>query len=99
MSSIRGIPDCDHRSPGPPGRLLDARCIELDPVVDGFGDVLVELYAPGGDPGCYEVRQSALASGNRLLVFRTRDGGLARAVFEAGPGVDFAALCAPAAIH
>lgn len=74
-------------NPGGESELLDAYVVELDPVVDGFTGVLVELYALGsGAQGYYEVRQSALASGNRLLLFSTGEEGLARVIFEAGAG-------------
>lgn len=67
--------------------LMDAYVVELDPVLDGFSGVLVELYMLGdGASRLYAVRQSALASGNRLAVFSSSDEGLARAVFDGDIG-------------
>lgn len=86
------IPDGRYEEHREPQGLIDAYVVELDPVVDGFSGVLVELYVLGTGVGhgqaangaseVYEVRQSALASGNRLAVFSSGDAGLARAVFE-----------------
>lgn len=72
-------------------RLLEAYLIELDPVVDGFDPVFVELYAVAGAERVagYEVRQSATGSANRLLVFGTQSEDLARAVYEGGLWPDF----------
>lgn len=63
--------------------LIDAYVVELDPVLDGFYGIVVELCVFGtGVSRSYEVRQSALASGTRLLVFSSCEEGLARAVFD-----------------
>jgi hypothetical protein len=73
--------------------------MELDPLVDGFGSVLVELYALDAAVSAhYVVRQSALASSLLLLSFSTIHECLARAAFEAGPGADVVASCGPEAI-
>lgn len=63
----------------PVQELLDIQRIELDPLIDGFSGVVVELLMEGDR---YVVRQTAELTGNRLLCFRTRSEALARALFE-----------------
>lgn len=67
--------------------LIEAYLIDFDPVLDGCGPVFVELYAvvDEGDWRGFEVRQTASATANRLLVFRTESEALARAVYEGEP--------------
>lgn len=80
----------DDHSKHPGTELLDAYFLALDPAYDGFSGVFVELYRLTGH-GCthYEVRQSAAATANRLLVFSTYSEELARAVFEGSPEWQF----------
>jgi hypothetical protein len=65
--------------PHPIQELLDVERIDLDPLVDGFSGVVVELLVEGDH---YVVRQTAELTGNPLLCFRTRSEALARALFE-----------------
>jgi hypothetical protein len=51
----------------------------MDPALDGFAGVLIELVAAGGS---YAVVETAAGSGNRLLFFRSRSKELARSLFE-----------------
>jgi hypothetical protein len=103
MSARDDTPDQRHQEYQ---ELIDAYVVELDPVVDGFSGVLVELYEVHVlerlehlGPGIgrrYEVRQSALASGNRLAVFSSREEELARAAFDgkiAEAGLNIPASC------
>lgn len=70
-------------------KLLGAYLVELDPALDGFGPVFIELYAIAAGDGRegFEVRQTATATANRLLVFTTESEALARAVYEGEPSV------------
>jgi hypothetical protein len=77
---MQSTPDFDQRSPEAPDRLLDARFIELDPLVHGFVGALVELRRVAS--GNYEVRQRAAVTGNRLFMFTTSDEGRVRALFD-----------------
>jgi hypothetical protein len=45
------------------GELLESAFVEMDPVVDGFAGVLVELMWVGQR---YVLREAAVGSGNRL---------------------------------
>jgi len=63
--------------------VLESVFVEMDPVLDGFRGVLVELL--GGGEG-YALLETAVGTGNRLLEFRTRSPLLARSVFEAELG-------------
>ncbi len=53
--------------------------VRMDPVVDGFAGVLVELSREGGR---YVLREVAAGSGNRLLEFSSKDERLVRSAFE-----------------
>lgn len=76
----------DDHSGHPGTELIDAYFLALDPAYDGFSGVFVELYRFTGHGSTrYEVRQSAAATANRLLVFQTCSEELARAVFEGSP--------------
>ena len=55
----------------------------MDPVLDGFRGVLVELLGVGES---YVLLETAVGTGNRLLEFRTRRLRLARSLFEAELG-------------
>lgn len=58
----------DNTSGGP--RLLEARFVALEPALDGFLGVMVELYerpAQPEEPEPYFVRQTAAGSGNVVL--------------------------------
>ena len=59
--------------------LVDVESIELDPIIDGFSGVVVELLVEGDH---YVVRQTAELTGNPILCFRTSNEDLARALFE-----------------
>lgn len=52
----------------------------MDPVLDGFVGVLVELVFDGE---CYVLAESALGTGNRLIRFRSYDREVPHALFEA----------------
>lgn len=69
--------------------LIEAYLVELDPALDGFSPVIVELYAIAARDGWegFEVRQTATATANRLLVFTTESEALARAVYEGEPSL------------
>ena len=59
--------------------LLESAFVEMDPVVDGFAGVIVELTRVGES---YVLRQTAAGSGNRLLEISLADEQLARIFFE-----------------
>ena len=63
--------------------ILESVFVEMDPVLDGFCGVLVELLGMGEG---YVLLETAAGTGNRLLEFRTRRLRLARSVFEAELG-------------
>lgn len=50
--------------------VLESVVVEMDPVVDGFAGVLVELVFDGER---HVLTETALGSGNRLLRIRSRD--------------------------
>jgi hypothetical protein len=58
--------------------------VELDPLVEGFYGVLVELRRR--EDGAYILYETAALTGNRLLVFSTRSEELAYAAFEQETG-------------
>ncbi len=60
--------------------VLESVVVAMDPVVDGFAGVLVELVFDGER---YALAETALGSGNRLLRFRLRDPRAAYALLEA----------------
>ena len=60
--------------------VLEAVAVGMDPAVDRFAGVLVELIFDGER---YVVVETALQSGNRLLRFHLGDRRLAYALFEA----------------
>jgi hypothetical protein len=59
--------------------VLESVVVGMDPALDGFAGVLIELVAAGGS---YAVVETAAGSGNRLLFFRSRSQELARSLFE-----------------
>ena len=59
----------DHR------QVLETVYAVMDPVVDGFAGVLVEL---GREGDRYVLRETAAGSGNRLLEFSSKDERLGR---------------------
>ncbi len=59
--------------------VLESVAVGMDPAVDGFAGVLVELIFDGER---YVVVETALESGNRLLRFHSSDRRLAYALFE-----------------
>lgn len=61
--------------------VLESVTIAMEPAVDGFAGVLVELVFDGER---YVLSETALGSGNRLLNFRSKDRRLAYAFFESG---------------
>lgn len=58
--------------------------VELDPIVDGFSGVLIEIVCEVGDSGeeRYLLRETAAGSGNPLLNFETRSKERACVLFE-----------------
>jgi hypothetical protein len=60
--------------------VLESVAVAMDPVVDGFAGVLVELVFDGKR---YALSETALGSGNRLLRFRSRHPEPAYALLEA----------------
>lgn len=66
--------------------ILESVTVAMDPAVDGFFGVLVELIFDGER---YVLSETALGSGNRLLRFRSCDPEPAYALLKAelsGPG-------------
>jgi hypothetical protein len=59
--------------------LLESAFVEMDPVVDGFVGVLVELMRVGES---YVLQETAAGSGNRLLEISLADEQLARIIFD-----------------
>ncbi len=59
--------------------VLESVVVGMDPAVDGFAGVLVELIFDGER---YVVVETALQSGNRLLRFHSSDRRLAYALLE-----------------
>ncbi len=63
--------------------VLETVNVGMDPVVNGFAGVLVELVR---ERDRYMLREAAAGSGNRLLEFSSKDERLARSAFEAELG-------------
>jgi len=57
---------------------LFASVVVMDPLLDGFSGVLVEIYRVRDPSGGYRyvLLETACASGNRLLKFSSKDRGL-----------------------
>ena len=60
--------------------ILESVAVEMDPFVDGFTGVLVELVFDGER---YVLVETALGSGNCLLHFHSYDRRLAYTLFDA----------------
>jgi hypothetical protein len=63
--------------------VLESVFVEMDPVLDGFRGVLVELLSVGES---YVLLETAAGTGNRLLRFSSESPDLAYALFEAELG-------------
>jgi hypothetical protein len=63
--------------------ILESVYVEMDPVLDGFRGVLVELMGVGEG---YVLLETAVGTGNRLLRFSSESPDLAYALFEAELG-------------
>jgi hypothetical protein len=63
--------------------VLESVFVEMDPVLHGFGGVLVELLGVGEG---YVLLETAVGTGNRLLRFFSESPDLAYALFEAELG-------------
>jgi hypothetical protein len=72
--------------------VLESVVVAMDPVVDGFAGVLVELVFDGER---YALAETALGSGNQLLRFRSRDPRAAYALLETELACDAAAGLRP----
>jgi len=59
--------------------VIESVAVEMDPVLDGFAGVLVELVFDGER---YVLGETALGSGNWLLRFRSGDPRLVYSLFE-----------------
>ena len=59
--------------------VIESIAVEMDPTLDGFAGVLVELVFDGER---YVLAETALRSGNRLLRFHSSDRRMAYALFE-----------------
>jgi hypothetical protein len=57
---------------------LFASVVGMDPLLDGFSGVLVEIYREKDHSGGYRyvLLETACASGNQLLKFSSKDEGL-----------------------
>jgi hypothetical protein len=57
---------------------LFASVVGMDPLLDGFSGVLVEIYREKDHSGGYRyvLLETACASGNQLLKFSSKDKGL-----------------------
>lgn len=60
--------------------VLESVVVGMDPALDGFAGVLVELVFDGGR---YVLVETALGSGNRLLRLRSQDPEPTYALLEA----------------
>ncbi len=60
--------------------IIESVAMEMDPALDGFSGVLVELVFDGER---YILAETALGSGNRLLRFHSEDRRLAYALLHA----------------
>ena len=63
--------------------VLESAFVEMDPVLDGLGGVLVELVGVGEG---YVLLETAVGTGNRLLRFSSERPDMAHALFEAELG-------------
>ena len=63
--------------------VLESVFVEMDPVLDGFRGVLVELVGVGEG---FVLLETAAGTGNRLLRFSSESPELAYALFEAELG-------------
>ena len=63
--------------------VLESVFVEMDPVLDGFSGVLVELVGVGEG---YALLETAVGTGNGLLRFSSKSPDLAYAFFEAELG-------------
>jgi hypothetical protein len=63
--------------------VLESVFVEMDPVLHGFGGVLVELLDVGEG---YVLLETAAGTGNRLLRFTSESPDLAYAAFESELG-------------
>ena len=63
--------------------VLESVFVEMDPVLDGFCGVLVELLGVGES---YVLLETAAGTGNRLLRLSSESPELAYALFEAELG-------------
>ena len=59
--------------------VLESVFVEMDPVLDGFSGVLLELVGMGEG---YALLETAVGTGNRLLCFSSERLDLAYALFE-----------------
>ena len=59
--------------------LLESVAVQMDPVSDGFGGVLIDLVRSGGE---FVVTETASVTGNRLFRFSSGSEEAARALFE-----------------
>jgi hypothetical protein len=59
--------------------LLESLFLELDPLEDGFGGVVLELYRHGDR---YVLLEVAPSTGNQLLKFSSKDRELVYAAFS-----------------
>lgn len=59
--------------------VLEAVALEMDPIADGFGGVLIELARTGDR---YVLTETASVTGNRVFRFSSASGELARALFD-----------------
>ncbi len=58
--------------------LLELLLVEMDPLAEGFSGVLVEVHRKGDR---YILLETAIATGNRLLVFSSKHRELVYAAF------------------
>ena len=63
--------------------VLESVFVEMDPVLDGFRGVLLELLGVGEG---YVLPETAVGTGDRLLKFSSESPDLAYALFEAELG-------------
>src|SRR5215207_4141681 len=63
--------------------VLESVFVEMDPVLDGFSGVLLELVGMGEG---YALLETAVGTGNRLLKFSSESPDLAYELFEAELG-------------
>ena len=63
--------------------VLESVFVEMDPILDGFSGVLLELVGMGEG---YVLLETAAGTGNRLLRFASQSPDPAYAIFEAELG-------------